>query len=569
MHDLVIKNGTIVDGTGVAAFVADLAIDNGRISAIGRVDGDAKETIDATGMIVTPGFVDVHTHYDGQVTWDPELSPSSWHGVTTVVMGNCGVGFAPARPDKHDWLIGLMEGVEDIPGTALSEGISWGWESFPEYLDVVGSQSRAIDVAAQISHGAVRAYVMGDRGARNEPATTGDIAAMAQIVQEAIEAGAVGFSTSRTIVHRAVDGEPVPGTFAADDELNGLGQAIKAAGRGIFEVAPAGISGEDIIAPEKELAWMRRVAEETNSPVSYLLIQNDQAPDLWRKLLDLTGEAVDAGVPIRPQVGARPTGVLMGLQNFHPFRARAAYLPLAELPIDEKVQRMREPGVRRAILDGRDLAQLPSFLGMGRDRIFPLGNPPDYEPGPDQSIDAMARRAGVDADEMLYDQLLEADGRELLYRPLLGYSDGNFDPIYDMLMHPATALGLSDGGAHCGVICDASMPTTMLTHWARDRSRGQRLTMEAAVRKMTSDTAALFGFSDRGVLKVGMKADVNVIDHANLTLHRPEMVFDLPAGARRLVQKASGYVATIVSGQIIRRNDRPTGAMPGKLVRSH
>ena len=569
MHDLVIKNGTIVDGTGVAAFVADLAIDNGRISAIGRVDGDAKETIDATGMIVTPGFVDVHTHYDGQVTWDPELSPSSWHGVTTVVMGNCGVGFAPARPDKHDWLIGLMEGVEDIPGTALSEGISWGWESFPEYLDVVGSQSRAIDVAAQISHGAVRAYVMGDRGARNEPATTGDIAAMAQIVQEAIEAGAVGFSTSRTIVHRAVDGEPVPGTFAADDELNGLGQAIKAAGRGIFEVAPAGISGEDIIAPEKELAWMRRVAEETNSPVSYLLIQNDQAPDLWRKLLDLTGEAVDAGVPIRPQVGARPTGVLMGLQNFHPFRARAAYLPLAELPIDAKVQRMREPGVRRAILDGRDLAQLPSFLGMGRDRIFPLGNPPDYEPGPDQSIDAMARRAGVDADEMLYDQLLEADGRELLYRPLLGYSNGNFDPIYDMLMHPATALGLSDGGAHCGVICDASMPTTMLTHWARDRSRGQRLTMEAAVRKMTSDTAALFGFSDRGVLKVGMKADVNVIDHANLTLHRPEMVFDLPAGARRLVQKASGYVATIVSGQIIRRNDRPTGAMPGKLVRSH
>jgi len=568
MHDLVIKNGTIVDGTGAPAFVADLAIDNGRISVIGRVDGDAKETIDAKGLIVTPGFVDVHTHYDGQVTWDPELSPSSWHGVTTVVMGNCGVGFAPARPDKHDWLIGLMEGVEDIPGTALSEGISWGWESFPEYLDVVGSQSRAIDVAGQISHGAVRSYVMGDRGARNEPATTGDIAAMAQIVQEAIEAGAVGFSTSRTIVHRAVDGEPVPGTFAADDELTGLGQAIKAAGRGIFEVAPAGVSGEDIIAPEKELAWMRRVAEETDRPVSYLLLQNDQAPDLWRKLLDLTGEAVDAGVPIRPQVGARPTGVLMGLQNFHPFRARAAYLPLAELPIDEKVKCMREPGVRRAILDGRDLAQLPAFLGMGRDRIFPLGNPPDYEPGPDQSIDAMARRAGIDPDEMLYDQLLEADGRELLYRPLLGYSDGNFDPIYDMLMHPATALGLSDGGAHCGVICDASMPTTMLTHWVRDRSRGQRLTMEAAVRKMTSDTAALFGFSDRGVLKVGMKADVNVIDHANLTLHRPEMVFDLPAGARRLVQKASGYVATIVSGQIIRRNDLPTGAMPGKLVRS-
>lgn len=569
MHDLVIRNGTIVDGTGAAPFVADLAIDNGRISVIGRVGTEARETIDATGLIVTPGFVDVHTHYDGQVTWDPELSPSSWHGVTTVVMGNCGVGFAPARPDKHDWLIGLMEGVEDIPGTALSEGITWGWESFPEYLDVIGAQKRAIDVAGQVSHGAVRSYVMGDRGARNEPATADDIASMARIVQEAIEAGAVGFSTSRTIVHRAVDGEPVPGTFAADDELNGLGGALKAAGRGIFEVAPAGVSGEDIIAPEKELAWMRRVADETDRPVSYLLIQNDQAPDLWRKLLDLTGDAVDAGAPIRPQVGARPTGVLMGLQNFHPFRARAAYLPLADLAIDEKVRRMREPAVRRAILDGADLAQLPTFLGMGRDKMFPLGDPPDYEPGPDGSIAAMAARSGVDADEVLYDQLLESEGREFLYRPLLGYSDGNFDPIYDMLVHPSTALGLSDGGAHCGVICDASMPTTMLTHWVRDRSRGQRLSLEGAVRKMTSDTAALFGFTDRGAIKVGMKADINVIDHARLTLHRPEMVFDLPAGARRLVQRASGYVATIVSGQIIRRNDEATGAMPGQLVRSH
>jgi N-acyl-D-aspartate/D-glutamate deacylase len=568
MHDLVIRGGTVVDGTGSAPAAGDVAIDEGKITEVGRVDAHGEQEIDAAGMLVTPGFVDVHTHYDGQVTWDPMLTPSTWHGVTTVVMGNCGVGFAPARPDQHEWLIGLMEGVEDIPGAALSAGIKWGWESFPEFLDFLDTQKLAIDIATQVPHGSVRGYVMGERGARNEPATPEDIEQMARIVREGIEAGALGVSTSRTIAHRAIDGEPVPGTYAAEDELFAMGHALSDAGSGVFELAPAGVMGEDLAASEKEMDWMRRLARETGRPVTFALLQHDFDPDQWKKMLDLAGEAYDEGVPIRPQVAGRPLGLLLGLQTFHPLRGRPSYDPVDALPLDQKVAAMRDPALRARILSESPAADdRMAFIGMGLDRIFKLGEPPDYEPAPSESLAALAERDGVDPSEYLYDLLLENDGRELLLRPLLGYSNFTQDPIREMVLHPATALGLGDGGAHVGAICDASIETYMLTHWARDRSRGEKLPVELVVRKMTSDTASLYGFGDRGVLAPGKRADVNVIDHANLTLHRPEMVYDLPGGARRLLQTADGYKATLVAGEVIRRDGKDTDARPGRLVR--
>jgi N-acyl-D-aspartate/D-glutamate deacylase len=568
MHDLVIRGGQVVDGTGAAAVDADVAIDDGRITLVGRVDAEGTTEIDATGRIVTPGFVDVHTHYDGQVTWDPLLTPSTWHGVTTVVMGNCGVGFAPAKPDEHEWLIGLMEGVEDIPGAALSEGIKWGWETFPEFLDFLDTQELAIDIGTQVPHGAVRGYVMGERGARNEPATPDDIAEMAAIVREGIEAGALGVSTSRTIAHRAIDGEPVPGTYAAEDELFAMGRALTDAGSGVFELAPAGVMGEDLAASEKEMDWMRRLSRETGRPVTFALLQHDYDPDQWKKMLDLASEAYDEGVPIRPQVAGRPLGLLLGLQTFHPLSKRPSFSPLLELPLDEKVAAMRDPELRaRIIAESPSHDDAMAFIGMGLDRIFKLGEPPDYEPAPDQSIGELAKRAGADPTEYLYDLLLENEGRELLLRPLLGYSNFTQDPIREMVMHPASALGLGDGGAHVGAICDASIETYMLTHWVRDRSRGERLPLELVVRKMTSDTASLYGLEDRGVLAPGMRGDVNVIDLDGMVLHRPEMVYDLPGGARRLLQHADGYDATIVAGEVIMREGADTGARPGQLIR--
>ncbi len=568
MHDLIVRGGTVVDGTGAPATVTDVAIDDGKVTKVGAVDGEAREVVDATGKLVTPGFVDVHTHYDGQVTWDPTLTPSSWHGVTTVVMGNCGVGFAPARPDKHDWLIGLMEGVEDIPGAALSAGIRWGWETFPEFLDFLDGEKLALDIATQVPHGAVRGYVMGERGARNEPATPDDIEAMAKIVREGIEAGALGVSTSRTIAHRAIDGEPVPGTFAAEDELFGLGGALAEAGAGVFELAPAGVMGEDLAASDKEMDWMRRLARETDRPVTFALIQHDLDPDQWARMLDLATEVFDEGVPIRPQVAGRPLGLLLGLQTFHPLRDRPSYQEIDPLPLDEKVARLREPEVRERIL-----AESPvrddrmAFIGLGLDRIFRLGEPPDYEPLPEESVAALAEQSGRDPWELFYDLLLENDGRELLLRPLSGYSRFTHDPIREMVLHPATALGLGDGGAHVGAICDASIETYMLTHWVRDRWRGPRIPLEVVIRKMTMDTATLYGLGDRGTLEPGKKADVNVIDLDGLVLHRPEMVYDLPGGARRLLQSADGYAATIVSGETVMRDGRATGARPGRLVR--
>ena len=568
MHDFVIRGGTVVDGTGGAPRQADVAIDQGRITSVGHVDAAGVEEIDATGMVVTPGFVDIHTHYDGQVTWDPTLSPTSWHGVTTLVMGNCGVGFAPVSASKREWLIGLMEGVEDIPGTALHEGIRWSWETFPEYLDAIDSTPLALDVAALAPHGAIRAYVMGDRGARNEPATTADIAAMAAIVVEAIEAGAVGVSTSRTILHKAVDGEPVPGTFAAEDELFGLGRALAKVGRGVFELAPAGIQGEDMSAPDREVAWMRKLAAETDRPITFGFLQHDIAPDDWRRLLDIIGTATADGVPLRPQITGRPIGMLLGLQGFNPFRLRPTMMALAEQPLHDLVAELHKPAVRAAILGETDIVALPAYIGMGRDRIFPLGDPPEYEPAPDTSVAAVALRLGVDPDELMYDMLLGRDGHELLLRPLVGYSDLTLDPIREMLLDPSTVLGVGDGGAHVRVICDASTPTSMLTHWVRDRSRGAKLAIETVIHKMTKNNADLYGFGDRGVLAPGKRADVNVIDMHRLTLRAPEFRSDLPGGAARLVQEAQGYTATLVAGIVTRRNDLDTGARPGGLVRS-
>ena len=583
MFDLKIVGGTVVDGTGAERYRADVGIKDGKIVDVVRrgaddpaMAGAAAETIDASGRLVAPGFVDIHTHYDGQVSWDGLLEPSSGHGVTTVVTGNCGVGFAPVRPGREQWLIELMEGVEDIPGTALTEGITWAWESFPEYLDAIGGQKFSIDVGSQVAHGPIRAYAMGDRGARNEPATPDDIAAMGRLVTEAIEAGALGFSTSRTMGHRAMDGEPVPGTFAAEDELFGLGRAMAAGGQAVFELAPQGSAGEDIVAPRKELEWMRRLGQEIDRPVSFAMIQVDADPKLWRAQLDLSAEAHAAGSRLYPQVAARPFGMMIGFQGHHGFTHRPTYRRLAaECTREELASRLAEPAVKAAILSEDNLPPDPTKLFDGMfalvqyslGRLYALGDPPDYEPTPDRTVAAIAQARGEDPMSTLYDLMLESDATAMLMLPLFNYSDGNHDAIREMLLHPAGVLGLSDGGAHCGMICDASYPTFLLTHWARDRHRGQGLSLEYVIRKQSRDTAHLFGLTDRGTIEPGKKADINVIDMDALTLHPAAMAWDLPAGGNRILQRASGYAATIVSGTVTRRNDVDTGARPGRLVR--
>ena len=583
MYDLKIVGGTVVDGTGSERYRADVGIKDDQIVEVRRrgsddptLGGDAAETIDATGQIVAPGFVDIHTHYDGQVSWDSLLEPSSGHGVTTLVTGNCGVGFAPVRPGREGWLIELMEGVEDIPGSALTEGISWGWESYPEYLDVIGKQKFAVDVGSQVAHGAVRAYAMGDRGARNEPATPDDIAAMSRLVQEAVEAGALGFSTSRTLGHRAMDGEPVPGTFAAEDELFGLGRAMAAGGQAVFELAPQGVAGEDIVAPKKELDWMQRLGAEIDRPISFAMIQIDAAPNLWREQLDISAAAHAAGSRLYPQIAARPFGMLFGFPGHHGFTHRPTYRRLkADCSREELAQRLADPAVKAAILSEDDLPVDPTqqfdamfaLVQYSLDRLYALGDPPDYEPTTDRTVAAIARNRGEDPLATLYDLMLESNATAMLMLPFYNYSDGNHDAIREMLTHPAGVVGLSDGGAHCGLICDASYPTFLLTHWARDRHRGKKLSLEYVVRKQCHDTAQLFGLTDRGTIEVGKKADINVIDMDALTLHSARMAYDLPAGGRRLVQGASGYAATIVSGTVTRRDGVDTGARPGRLVR--
>ncbi len=575
MHDLIIRGGTVVDGTGEPRFTADIAITNGRITAIGSDLGEAREAIDATGLIVTPGFVDIHTHYDGQATWDDLLEPSSGHGVTTVVAGNCGVGFAPVRPGQEEWLVQLMEGVEDIPGTALHEGISWGWESFPEYLDVLDSRTYAIDIATYVGHGPVRAYVMGERGARNEPATPEDIAGMKKLVTEAITAGAIGFSSSRTLNHKARDGEPVPGTFAAEDELNGLADGVSDAGGGLFEVAPQGLEFEaEVFLGEVDI--LSRIALRTGLPVTFAMLQNERNPDSWRVALDKVDATNAAGGNMRPQIAARPFGMMIGWANNNPFTKRPTLVDLVgRLDGDKLRSELRKPEVKAAILNETDLPSDPSiqfdglgpFLQLMLDKIYSMGDSPNYEPSPDNTVAALAATHGVEPLEMAYDLLNEANGNAFLMLPFFNYVGGTQDAIYEMLRHPATVSGLSDGGAHCRMICDASIPTYVLTHWARDRE-GPKLSLEDAVKCQTSDTAEVVGFHDRGTIAVGKRADLNVIDMNTLDLEYPRAVDDLPAGGRRLMQAAHGYVATIVNGEITRRNGIDTGARPGRLVRS-
>jgi N-acyl-D-aspartate/D-glutamate deacylase len=567
-HDLVIRGGRVVDGTGADARTADVAIDDGVVTAVGQVADRGRHELDADGALVTPGWVDIHSHYDGQATWDPELAPSSWHGVTTLVAGNCGVGFAPARPDRHDWLIGLMEGVEDIPGTALAEGLTWDWETFPEYLDALDRRQWTVDLGTQIAHGAVRAYVMGERGARNEPATPDDIAAMAEIVREAVVAGALGFSTSRTIAHRAIDGEPVPGTYAAEDELFGIGAVLGELGTGVFELAPAGAAGEDIVAPMQEVAWMRRLAEKIGQPVTFAMLQVDTAPELWREMLEESQIAAESGVTLVPQVAGRPTGLLSGLQTTFSFiDAVPAYQALAGRSDHEKLARLRSAEGRAEVLAWEPDAETAAQIAHAAERTYLLGDPPDYEPGPEASLAAVAAASGRSVIEVALDAMLADDGRGLLYLPILNYSDGNSDSTREMILHPAAVLGLADGGAHVGTICDASMPTWMLTHWVRDRRRGERLPLEFVVQRQTRDTAALYGLRDRGVLAPGMVGDVNVIDFEGLRLLAPQVVADLPAGGRRLLQQAEGYLATVKSGVVTFRDGVSTGEHPGRLLR--
>lgn len=561
MHDLVIRGGRVVDGSGSPARSGDVAVDGERIVAVGRVDERGRREIDADGLVVTPGWVDVHTHYDGQVTWDPEVSPSGWHGVTTIVMGNCGVGFAPARPQERAWLIQLMEGVEDIPGAALAEGMSWNWESFPEYLDEVERLPRVLDVSALVPHGALRAYVLG-QGRANDPAAGDEIDQMAKLARQAVEAGAIGVSTTRTMLHRAKDGELAAGTNAAATELIGIGDALGHAGHRVFSAV------SDMADLDAELAWMAAISRRNRVPVTYQTLQYDPAPDAWRAWIDGGVAANRQGAWLVPQVAGRPTSVLVGFESTaNPFSLLPAFTAMADLPFDAKVAKLRTPEVRTALLALDPASPVGALIHANLHKLFPLGDPPEYEPAPETSVAAIAAREGRKPLEVAYDLMLGQDGHELLYLPLFGYSSGDFGALREMLTHPATVLGLGDGGAHCGVLCDASLPTFMLAHWARDRSRGPRLSLEQVVHLQTRRTAALYGFDDRGLLAPGYRADVNVVDLDRLGLHAPRMVHDLPAGGKRLIQRATGYVATVKSGAVVREADEATGTRPGRLLR--
>ncbi|MEO6318382.1 MAG: amidohydrolase family protein [Acidimicrobiales bacterium] len=562
MHDLVIRGGTVVDGTGVAAATADVAVSGGRITEIGRVDGAAERALDADGLVVAPGWVDIHTHYDGQVTWDPDVTPSSWHGVTTVVMGNCGVGFAPVRPGGRNFLIELMEGVEDIPGSALHEGIAWDWESFPEYLDALDKTPRALDIAAQVPHAALRAYVMGER-AHERDADVDEMDEMSKLAEEALRAGACGVSTSRTILHRSKHGL-VPGTDAAPEELLALGDAIARAGHGVFQLV------SDAQGGAADRSWLVELVERTGARATYTLAQAGYAPDAWRDALAATVDDQAAGRNIIPQVACRPTGMLFGLQSsLHPFFTHPSYRALGEMPLAERVARLSQPGVRAALLAEEPQTRNPIARGLMQrwEQIFPLGDPPDYEPPRAASVAGVAEREGRAPQEVALDWLLERNGTGFLFAPLASYADHDHEALREMMLNPNTVLGLSDGGAHCGLICDVSMPTYLLTHWVNGRTRGERISLEQAISLQTSRTAAAYGFADRGVLAEGMRADINLIDLDGMHLRAPEMAFDLPAGGRRLIQRADGYVATLVAGQVTMEHGEPTGARPGGLVR--
>ena len=562
MHDVIVRDGTVVDGTGAEPRLADVAIDGSVVTEVGKIDDRGRREIDAEGMLVLPGWVDVHTHYDGQATWDQELAPSCWHGVTTTVFGNCSVGFAPVHRGSEDYLISLMEGVEDIPGSVLAEGVTFGWESFGDYLDALASTPRVMDVGAQLPHAPLRFYVMGERGAdHTEVPTTDEIAEMGRLTEEALHAGALGFTTSRTVKHRAADGRFTPGLTAGEPELLGVAEAMAAAGAGVIQ------ANSDFGDPV-EFELLRRMGEVSGRPVSFSLIQLDQRPDGWRELLAGVDAAVAEGVEMRAQVASRPIGILMGLEaTLHPFLGHKTYRDLAALPLAERVSRMRDPEVRTRLLGEPPDGGFKAWMDHALTRTFVLGDPPDYEPDPERSVAARARREGVEEFGLVYDLMLQDDGRALLYYPFENYAEGNLEAVRDMLCSPHTISGLSDGGAHVGTICDASFPTYLLTHWARDRSRGECLPLEFVVRSQTADAARAVGLADRGVVAPGYRADLNIVDFEGLKIDQPRMVYDLPAGGRRLVQKATGYRHTFVAGAETYASGEWTGATPGRLVR--
>lgn len=558
-YDLIIRGGTLADGTGAALREADIAITGDRIAAVGALSGRGREEIDAKGKLVTPGFVDVHTHYDAQVTWSSHITPSSWNGVTTVLIGNCGVGFAPCLPERRHMLVELMEGVEDIPEVVLSEGLPWNWQSFPEYLDALAARRFDADVCAQVPHAALRVHVMGQRGADREPATAADRAEMARLAAEGMAAGALGFSTSRTLAHKTLDGRHTPTLRAAEAELAEIAAAL---GSGWLQVIS---DFEDVDA---EFALLRRLAAGSGRPMTISMLQREQHPDAWRRILAHIHAARAAGCHITGQVMGRPVGVMLGFEiSQNPFIGRPSWAEVANLPFPQKLARLRDPEFR-ARLTGETTADpgLAHRLNTW-DKIFPLADRPDYEPAPDTSVAARAAREGRDPQQVVYDMLLERDGRAVLYRPIINYAGGDLSAVSEMMQDEATIMGLGDGGAHVSIICDASAPTTMITHWTRDRTRGPKLDLTWVIRRLSADNAAAIGLSDRGRIAPGLKADLNVIDYDRLAAHAPEVLYDLPAGGRRLVQRTEGYAATILSGAVVHRDGQATGALPGRLVR--
>jgi N-acyl-D-amino-acid deacylase len=564
-YDLVIRGGLVVDGTGGEAFEADVGVEDGRIAAIGKGLGRGAEEIDAKGRLVTPGFVDIHTHYDGQAVWSDRLAPSSSHGVTTAVGGNCGVGFAPCRAEHRDLLVSVMEGVEDIPEVVMTEGLTWDWETYPEYLDAIERRPRDIDFASQIPHSAVRVYAMGQRGADREPATAEDLVNMQAIVREALDAGALGFATSRLIIHKTGQGDPIPTFMAAETELEAMAMALKDAGRGVLQ-AVFGAPGRTF---EDEIDLLARLGKISGRPASFSMAQSNENPDAWRGAMRRLAEANASGPPIRAQVYPRPIGVVLGFDlSINPFSLCPSWQPLAKLPFAERIAALHDPQVRaRLLMEEPGEALIPlSRLGRRYDFMWPLNDPPNYEPKAEDSIAAVAARGNMSPGEIAYDLLLENEGRGLLLVAIANYGDRSLTPIHTLMTDPNAVLGLGDGGAHYGMICDSSYPTYVLQHWARER-QGQRLTIEQAIKALTADPARTVGLMDRGVLSVGRKADLNVIDHDAVRLSQPKVIFDLPAGGRRLTQTATGYEAMVVAGQIVSRGGETTGALPGRLVR--
>ena len=572
MYDVVIRGGTIFDGTGAPGRSGDVAVDGGRIVEVGDVGARGRREIDADGAIVAPGWVDVHTHYDGQVTWDPIVAPSSVNGVTSIVMGNCGVGFAPARPDRHDWLIGLLEGVEDIPGTALAEGLPWDWESFPEFLDAVDRRPHTVDIGAHMPHAALRTYVMGERGAdHREVPTAADIDTMRRLMAEALDAGAIGFATSRTEVHRTGAGEYVGTMTSTAEELLGITSALTAAGRGVVQLVSDLYLTLDDAQVEREMALLDRLAREIGRPLSFTVEQVDAAPDRWREMMGLIDALNADGFDVKGQVANRPVGLVLGLSaSANPFQHTRVYREVEHLPLAERVVALRDEGRRARVLDEvrtRELRGFAEIVASKFDRLFPMGEVPDYEPTRDTSMAGLAERAGVSMHEYAYDAMTANGGTDLYYFALNNFAAGNLDDVREMMTSPNALFGLSDGGAHCNFICDASFPTTSLTLWARDRTRGPKLPIEFLVHQQTQRPARHVGWLDRGVVASGYLADLNVIDLEALQLHRPHLVADLPAGGTRLLQEATGYRATLKSGLVTFEDGEATGECPGRVVR--